>query len=584
MREYLTLLDFFRRHRWRYIMGVVWLLAVDFLQMLIPRLLGLFTDQLLATPVNMGQLRHTLLLLLVIAVGIAFFRYLWRLYIMGAARILEKYLRDLLFKHLQQLPPAFYLRNKTGELMAHLTNDINAVRNSLGLSIVLLVDAVFLTAMAVFFMFTTVDYRLALLALIPMPFLAVSFQKLSQTLYHRFLRVQESFGALTETAQENLNALRLVKAFALEDVEKNRFARTAKAYMESNFRLYQIWGFYNPLILFFGIISFIIVVIYGGRLVIEGEISIGDFVAFNGYLTLLAWPMMAAGWVINFAQRGRASMERINKLLRENTGEPAKEPLQKWPVSTKEDIHLRNLTFRYAGARNDSLSNLSFTIPQGQITAITGQIGSGKTSVFYLLLRFFVPQQGEILLGTLPLNQIPLNLWRSKLGYLPQDGFIFADSIAANISFAHMEATQHEIEEAAGLAAIHKEIMALPGGYGAEVGERGITLSGGQQQRISLARALLGRPPFILLDDPFSAVDVPTEEKIISNLRSLGRDTTILISSHRVQTLKRADKIIVLEKGRLAAAGSHAELLQRGEESYVRLCRQQLWQEKLAEE
>ena len=578
MREYLTLLDFFRHHRHRYILGVVWLLAVDFLQLLIPRLLGFFTDQLLATPVNMGQLRHTLYLILAIAVGIAFFRYLWRLYIMGAARILEKYLRDLLFKHLQHLPPSFYLRNKTGELMAHLTNDINAIRNSLGLSIVLLVDAIFLTAMAVFFMFTTVDYRLALLALIPLPLLAVSFQRLGQNLYNRFLGVQESFGALTETAQENLNALRLVKAFSLEDVEKARFAKTAATYMDSNFRLYRIWGLYNPLILFFGIITFIIVVIFGGRLVIEGEISIGDFVAFNGYLTLLAWPMMAAGWVINFAQRGRASMQRINALLREKKGEPARDPFKVWPASPGDDLHFRNITFRYAGAKNNSLTDLTFTIPGGKLTAITGQIGSGKSTVFYLLLRFFSPQQGDILLDSYPLNRFPLDMWRSRVGYLPQDGFIFADSIAANISFAHGEATQAEIEEAASLAAIHKEIMALPGGYGAQVGERGVTLSGGQQQRISLARALMGRPPFLLLDDPFSAVDVPTEEKIISNLRSI-KDTTIVISSHRVQTLKRADKIIVLDKGRLAATGTHQELLEQRAEPYVRLCRQQLWQE-----
>ncbi len=274
-------------------------------------------------------------------------------------------------------------------------------------------------------------------------------------------------------------------------------------------------------------------------------------------------------------------MERINSLLREETGEPAKEPCQTWPASTNDDLHFSNITFRYAGAPIDSLSELSFTIPRGQITAITGQIGSGKTTVFYLLLRFFEPQQGEILLGNIPMNHFPLDLWRSKLGYLPQDGFTFADSIAANISFANTETAQHEIEAAASLAAIHKEIMSFPGGYETQVGERGITLSGGQQQRISLARALLGRPPFLLLDDPFSAVDVPTEEKIIANMRSLGKDTTILISSHRVQTLKRADKIIVLDKGRLAAAGSHDELLKRGEESYVRLCRQQLWQEKL---
>lgn len=591
MKEYLTLLDFFRRHRWRYLLGVVWLLAVDFLQLLIPRLLGLFTDRLLSVSTDTGELRQIVLLILAIAAGIAIFRYLWRLYIMGAARILEQYLRDLLFKHLQTLPPAFYLRNKTGELMAHLTNDINAVRNALGISVVLLVDAIFLTTMAVFFMFTTVDYRLALLALIPLPLLAFSFQKLGQTLYQRFLVVQESFGTMTETARENINALRLVKAFAIEDVEIKRFAHTTDTYMMKNFHLYKIWGLYNPLILFFGIISFVIVVIFGGSLVMAGEISMGDFVAFNGYLALLAWPMMAAGWVINFAQRGRASMERINNLLRE---EPAEESVESqmskvesfktndsitanavWPEIAKRDLHLQNLSFRYAGASRNTLHALSFTIPQGRITAITGPIGSGKSTLFYLLLRFFKPGEGAILLGDHPLDRLPLATWRSNMGYLPQDGFIFSDSVAANIAFARSEAGQGEIEEAAKLACVHQEITSFPDGYRTVVGERGVTLSGGQQQRISLARTLMTRPAILLLDDPFSAVDMATERQIMNNLRKLEGDPTLLLSSHRMQTLMEADKIIVLEEGQLTGEGTHAELLRQGNVFYTRLCQRQ---------
>lgn len=582
MKEFITLLPFFRRHRRHYILGVACLLIVDLSQMMIPRLLGLFTDQLLPATVITDQLRGYLYLIIAIAAGTAFFRYLWRLYIMGTARLLEQYLRDLLFNHLQKLPPAFFLRNKTGELMAHLTNDINAVRNSMGLSIVLLVDAVFITAMAVFFMFTTVDYQLALLALIPMPFLAVSFQKIGGSLYHRFLGVQESFALLTETAQENINALRLVKAFALEDVEKERFSKAAASYMDKNFNLYKVWGLYNPLSYFFALLSFIVVVIFGGNMVIRGQISIGDFVAFNGYVILLAWPMMAVAWVINFAQRGRASMQRINLLLQEEEAETVGKEGASSPHTTipDGDLQLRNVTFRYAGAARDTLSNLSFTIPRGEITVVAGQIGSGKSTLIYLLLRFFEPQQGDIVVGSQPLKRYSLRAWRNCVGYLPQDGFIFADTIAANISFARQQTTREEIYEAARLAAFDREIAAFPAAYETLVGERGVTLSGGQQQRLSLARALLPRPSFLLLDDPFSAVDVATEATIMANLRGL-TNTTMVIVSHRLQTFKQADKIIVLEKGRLAAEGAHGELLGKKEEAYFRLCRDQLWQEKI---
>jgi ATP-binding cassette subfamily B protein len=577
IKEFLTLKEFFLKYKWHYLGGVFCLLIVDSLQLLVPRLLGLFTDTLLSAQVNIALLRSYLYFIIAIAVGMAVFRYLWRLYIIGASRILEKHLRELLFNHLQSLSPRFFLQHKTGELMAHLTNDITAVRSSLGLSVVLMVDALFLTVMALFFMFSTSDLRLTLLALIPLPFLALGSQKLGVGVFNRFMKVQETFAELTDTSQENIAAMRVVQAFALEGVEKKRFLKSTAKYMHDNFNLYKLWGFYDPLIYICSFLSFIIVLIYGGNLVIKGQISIGDFVAFNGYLALLTWPMLALGWVINITQRGRASMQRINRLL-EQRSEIVDHPL---PLSLKKedlqgDIILENISFQYE--QNPVLKNISLTIPYGTVTAITGQTGSGKSTLMYLLLRFFEPGQGRILVGDHPISQVPLKLWREKFGYVPQDNFIFSTTIADNIAFARPGATWEEIKKAAKLVALDKEIESFPAGYNTVVGERGVTLSGGQQQRLALARALLTKPEILVLDDALSSVDITTEEHIINNLQSSNIRATVIIISHRLKVLKKAAKILVLEDGCLKEEGTHRELLeQRG--LYFLLCQQQLWEE-----
>lgn len=585
MKEFLTLKDFFLQHKKRYLWGVIWLLGADSLQLITPRLLGLFTDSLLVEQPDISLLRNYILAILAVALGIASFRYLWRIYIIGASRLLEKHLRDKLYTHLQYLSPRFYLQHRTGELMAHLTNDITAVRTSLGLSVALMVDAIFLTIVALLFMLFTVDIRLTLLALIPMPLLALASQRLGLKVYSRFLQVQDSFGQLTTAAQENISAMRVVQSFALENMEKERFYNTSGDYMQRNFNLYKYWGLYDPLIYISGILSFVIVIIYGGNLVIQGEISTGDFVAFNGYLGLLTWPMLALGWVVNITQRGRASMQRINRLLKtrseiqevqDKTGKSSIPSPGKGEISG--DIAFREVSFRYHPQQNPVLDRVTFTIPRGCITVFAGRTGSGKTTLLSLLLRFFEPDDGAIVVGGNNLRDITLARWRKNIGYVPQDNFIFSTTIAQNIAFAKPDATLEEIKQAASLAALEQEIERLPYGYDTAVGERGVTLSGGQQQRLSLARAILAGPEYLVLDDALSSVDISTEEQIIANLSGPEFQSTLIIVSHRLKVFETADKIVVLERGQMVEEGIHPELFQK-KGLYYRLCKDQYWDE-----
>ncbi len=585
MKEFLTLKDFFLEHKSRYLLGICCLLAADALQLVTPRLLGLFTDTLLVAQPEPLLLRRYILAILAVALGIAVFRYLWRIYIIGASRLLERHLRDRLYTHLQLLSPGFFLKQHTGELMAHLTNDIMAVRTALGLSIVLLIDALFMTVVAFLFMVLTVDVRLTLLALLPMPFLALASQRLGLRVYSHFLEVQDRFGQLTGAAQENISAMRVVQSFALEKVEIARFREASRAYMARNFSLYRYWGFYDPLIYISGLLSFVIVLTYGGSLVIRGIISTGDFVAFTGYLALLTWPMLALGWVVNISQRGRASMQRINRLLKTSSdirdsppGRRKRE--QKLPEKSElqGDLFFRSVSFRYHGQQEPVLDRFSCTIPHRKITAIAGRTGSGKTTLLTLLLRFFDPEAGSIFIGPYNLRELPLKSWRSQIGYVPQDSFVFSTTIADNIAFARPEAENEEIRWAASLAALDEEIERFPRGYQTVVGERGVTLSGGQQQRLALARAVLARPEFLLLDDALSAVDIATEDKILSNLLSGKLHSTLVVVSHRLNVFREADQIIVLDKGRLREEGTHQELFRR-KGLYYRLCADQYWED-----
>lgn len=551
--------EFLLKYRWRYIIGLASLLAVNVLQLLQPQVIRRFVDAL-PTGRLTGQNIWTYSLIIVgLAIGIAVGRYAWRIYVMGTSRLLEYTLRNRLYAHLQTLSPRYFIETKTGDLMAHATNDINAVRMAMGPGIVMLTDAVFMTVTILIIMLRTTDIRLTALALLPLPFLAFVARYFGRLIHRRFRRVQEAFSDLTDNVQESLSGIRVVKAFAREESEIKRFEEINEHNVAMNMHLVRIWGLFHPLIQFLAALSVLIVVAYGGRLVILGTISLGDFIAFNMYLGMLTWPMMAVGWVINNLQRGQASVARL-KVIFDEEPEIFDEPDAVAIERIEGRIEIKNLTFTYPNTDTPVLKDINVTVEPGQTLAIVGRTGSGKTTLANLLVRVFDPPMGTMFVDGHDIRRIQLESLRTQIGYSPQDNFLFSTTIAENIGFGG-NFTQEEIEHAARQARLHDDIMGFPHGYETMVGERGVTLSGGQKQRTGIARALVKKPRIMIFDDSLSAVDTQTEEAILQALKEMMEGRTTILIAHRISTVQDADHIIVLDDGRIVEQGTHEELL-----------------------
>ncbi len=579
MRRFALLRDFFIRYRSRYVLGVLFLVAVDALQLLVPRLLGGLTDAFRDGRLDGAGLLRYVGFIVGIALLVSIGRYFWRMYIMGTARLIDYTLRNRFFAHLETLSTNFFNNHKTGDLMAHATNDIHAVRHAFAQGIALSVDAAFLTIATLAIMLRTIDLRLVGLGLVPLPFVALIVTRFSRLIHSRFNRVQETFAALTDRTQENLSGIRVVKAFVQEEAEIEKFTGAAGRVVDANMHLVRIWGLFWPLVQFVAGLSFVVVLGYGGRLVILGDISLGDFVAFSGYLGMAIWPMMAIGWVVNTLQRGMASMDRLNVIF--STMPEIEDAEDAVPMSgLKGEIDLRNLVFAYPGKGQPALRNIDFRIPAGRTVGILGRTGSGKTTLVNLLLRLYNPGPGELLLDGVDINKVPLAVLRRDIGYVPQDNFLFSTSVRGNIGFASDSFSDEEIEMAAEFAGIAEDVREFPKGLDTMVGERGVTLSGGQKQRVAIARALVKNPRILILDDCFSAVDTETEEKILSSLRRIIHERTTILISHRISTLKEADEIIVLDEGQVAERGDHESLVAAGG-IYADIYERQLLEEEL---
>lgn len=551
--------EFLLKYKWRYVLGLLALIGVNAFQLVQPQVIRSFVDAL-----PTGQLTSRGIWMYGLAIiGIAFFvavgRYFWRIYIMGTARLLEYTLRDRLYGHLQTLSPRYFIETKTGDLMAHATNDINAVRGAMGPAVVMLVDALFMCISILIIMLVTTDVRLTLLALLPLPFLAFTATYFGRIINRRFRRVQEAFSNLTDGVQENLSGIRVVKAFVREQSELERFDELNMHNVAMNMHLVRVWGLFGPLTQFLAALSILVVVGYGGTLVILGTISLGNFIAFNMYLTMLTWPMMAIGFVINHLQRGKASMERLEVIFDEQP-EIYDEP----GAVALDDLHgkieIRNLTFTYPGATEPTLHDINLTVEPGQTLAIVGRTGSGKTTLANLLLRVFNPPVGTVFIDGHDILRVQLASIRRQIGYSPQDNFLFSTTLRDNIGFGG-NFPEEDIVQAAKQARIHDDIMHFPEGYDTMVGERGVTLSGGQKQRTGIARALVKNPRIMIFDDSLSAVDTQTEEAILQALREVMQGRTSILIAHRISTVKEADQIIVLDEGRIIERGTHDELL-----------------------
>lgn len=581
MNPYRILLPYFRRNLGILALGISSLLLVDFLQLLIPRIIKLAVDDLTSYQATSTQLLKYGGMVLALALGIGAFRFVWRRCLFGHSRQVEEALRNRLFAHLQTLSYSYFDKANTGDLMAHATNDVQAVQLATGMGLVALTDTVVLGTAAIGFMLY-INPTLTLIAILPMPFIALFARSISKIFYERFQKVQASFSHLTERARENLAGIRAIKAYTQETAETKRFDQTGREYIAENLRMVKISGLFSPMSLLFTNLSMALVLVFGGKLTILNTISIGDFVAFNSYLLLLVWPMMALGWVINLFQRGSASLGRIQEILN-TVPEVADMPEVIEKPLTQGTIESRGLTFNYPGYNFPALEDLDLNIKPGQLVGIVGRTGSGKTTLCRLFPRLYDMPPGQLYLDGEEIHRWPLKELRRAIAVVPQDPFIFADTVRANICFGNPHAGDDEIAKAAEAAYFLDEILALPQKFETLLGERGVTLSGGQKQRLTLARALLLSTPLLVLDDCFSSVDLETELAILTNLRRYLKDRTTLIASHRLEVMRAADVIFVLDGGRLREQGNHDQLLSLNG-LYAALYRRQKLEAELYEE
>jgi ATP-binding cassette, subfamily B, multidrug efflux pump len=507
------------------------------------------------------------------------FRYGMRELMNGVSRWMEYDLRNDLFIHLETLDPAYFAQTRTGDIMARLTNDLGAVRMAVGPAVMYLANTITGGLFALYFMLR-IDVKLTLLALLPLIVLPLLTIRMGKAIHDRFEAVQEHFSTLTTRAQENLTGARIVRAYRQEAAEIARFGAANEQYLALNMSLVRLWGTLNPLFAFFGGLGAVIVLGVGGALAIQGTISVGSFVAFGMYLTMLTWPMIALGWVVNLFQRGDASMGRLAEILDVRPSINAEEPRQHLaPTKSGRTIEFRDVGFHYPsdtpGEPRWVLRHVSFTAPAGSTLGVVGATGSGKSALIDLIPRMYDPQEGEILIDGVPTRNVPPAELREEIGFVPQESLLFSDTIGSNLSYGTAGMTQTG-EWAAGVAQLDRTIEEFPGRYDTILGERGINLSGGQKQRAALARALARKPSIVLLDDALSAVDTHTEAEILRALREALSGRTALIASHRISAVRDASWIIVLEKGSVVEQGGHRDLMAMRRRYWSLLRRQQL--------
>ena len=574
------LLRYFRKYKWGYILGIFFLLFIDVVQLYIPQILKYFANDYQRGVLTMKLATKYALLTIATGLMVAVARYFWRNYIIGNSMRVDYDLRKDFFWKLTSLSQNFFNTHKTGDLMSLATNDINAVRMTLGQGIIMFIDSTFLLILNFVMMIATTNVLFASKVLFTIPLIILLVTRFGGVIHSRFKAVQAQYGKITTRAQENFSGIRIIKAFGQEEKNKNFFIEENLKYYDKNIELAKMQSFFNPFIQVLSNLSYLFLLFFGAKEVMQGTMLLGDFIAFNAYLGLMMWPARALGMVIVFMQRGAASMDRLNNIF--NT-EPeivdAKDAIDL--KDTKGEVEFKNVSFKYAEDLPYALKDISFKISPGKTLAILGRTGSGKSSIVNVMLRLYEVNQGQILIDGHDIRDIKLNSLRENISYVPQDDFLFSKTVKENIEFHYEHELDDEtIEKYAKIAGVYDDIMDFKDGFDTILGERGVTLSGGQKQRVSIARALAKEKNILIMDDSLSAVDTETEEKILQNLNRDERGTSKIIISHRVSTIKDADEILFIEDGAIVERGTHDELIKLNGR-YNKLYEDQLLEQKI---
>jgi len=554
---------FIGKYKWSYLLGIVILIIIDVLQTEVPLVVGDTIDQVALGGFTADMIWKPVIRLAIIAVVVFLGRIGWRWFIFGSARKIERDMRNELYSHLQTLSASYFHEHKAGEIMAYISSDIEAVRMVFAVTVMMGMDSLAIGISTLVKMITQIDLTLTIMAFIPMVLVALTTTFVGGELHRRFKIRQQAFSDLSDFVNEKLGGMKVIKAFVQEPAERENFEKVNKIACDANVKEARIQAFMFPFMRAVTGLSMALAIGYGGYIAILGRITVGNFGSFIMFLNNLMWPMAAIGRIINILTRGSAAMQRLETVLH------AEPEIADWPQAREEGpvsgtIEARNLTFRYAGRETPVLENVSFKLEKGQTLGVVGRTGTGKTTLVNLLMRVFEPAEGQLFIGGREIHEIPLKQLRDTMGYVPQDNFLFSDTISENIRFGDRSKTQEDIEEAAKAACVHENIVDFAEGYNTMVGERGVSLSGGQKQRIAIARALVLDPEILILDDSVSAVDTDTEEKILKHLRETRKGKTNIIIAHRISTLQDADKIIVIDGARIAEMGTHQELVAQG--------------------
>ncbi|MDY5101700.1 MAG: ABC transporter ATP-binding protein [Agathobacter sp.] len=565
--------QYIKRHRLQYILGIITLFIVDIANVFIPKMTGNITDGLKAGNIDWAGITHYLLILFLLGLTLAVGRFLWRYFLFGASRSIEKELRNDMFAHLETMDVEFYNQNKTGDLMTRFTSDLNSIRMAIGMAVICVFDAVVMSAMVIVQMMHYVDVRLTLMAVIPMLFILFGELYYGKVIMARFKARQEAVSDLADFVQESFSGIRVIKAFVREKAQRYAFARENQKNLEKNLDIARMQSVVMPLLDVIIGLSSLITLLFGGYLAVNGQISLGRFVAFNQYINMLVWPMLACGEAVNMFSMGGASLKRVKAVFDAEpevkdpqNGDEGIRAAEEVPVQEHEiagHIRLEHLTFTHQDSNEPVLNDITLDVPAGTTLAIVSKTGGGKSTLVNLLLHLYNTKRGMIFIDNRDINDIPLKELRENIAYVPQDNFLFSDTLRSNISFGVEDEDMEEIVAATKAACIHDSIAEFPDGYETIVGERGVTLSGGQKQRSSIARALMKDAPILILDDALSAVDTDTEEQILENLKVNRRGKTTILIAHRVSTIQNADRIMVLEDGKAKEIGNHEELMRQ---------------------